>query len=111
MLRSRTLRLTSNRTMDESELEGTQGDVPEGVGPEVFREHLQQVTRRHASHGAHITLEEEDLFLEDIQGVEQESEGGRSRVRLRNGVIIGGLTGAAIVAALATVRFRRRRHQ
>ena len=97
--------------MDESELEGTQGDVPEGVGPEVFREHLQQVTRRHASHGAHITLEEEDLFLEDIQGVEQESEGGQSRVRLRNGVIIGGLTGAAIVAALATVRFRRRRHQ
>ncbi len=32
----------------------------------------------------------------------------KSRVRLRNGAIIGGLTGAAIVAALATVRYRRR---
>jgi hypothetical protein len=53
-------------------------------------------------------LEEQSLFLEDIQGVEQESGTGRSRVRLRNGVIIGGLTGAAIVAALATVRYRRR---
>jgi hypothetical protein len=97
--------------MDESELEGIQGDVPEGVGPEVFREHLQQVTQHHGGHGGHITLEDEDLFLEDIEGVEQESESGRSRVRLRNGVIIGGLTGAAIVAALATVRFRRRRRQ
>lgn len=97
--------------MDESELDGLQGDIPEGVGPEVFREHLEEITRRHAGHGAHITLDEEDLFLDDIQGVEQESDGRRSRVRLRNGVIIGGLTGAAIVAALATVRFRRRRRQ
>jgi MYXO-CTERM domain-containing protein len=28
---------------------------------------------------------------------------------LRNGAIIAGVTGAAIVAALATIRFRRRR--
>lgn len=94
--------------MDDSELERMEGDVPEGVGPEVFREHLEQVTRQHANNDAHITLEEERLYLADIQGVEQESEGGRSRVHLHNGVIIGGLTGAAIVATLATVRFRRR---
>jgi MYXO-CTERM domain-containing protein len=28
---------------------------------------------------------------------------------LRNGAIVGGLTGAAIVAALATIRYRRRK--
>ena len=94
--------------MDDSEHEHLQGDVPEGVGPEVFREHLEQVTRQHADDGAHITLDEESLYLEDIQGVEQEPGSGRSRIRLRNGVIIGGITGAAIVAALATVRYRRR---
>jgi hypothetical protein len=53
-------------------------------------------------------VDAEDLYLEDIQAVEQETGSGRSRIRLRNGVIIGGLTGAAIVAALATVRYRRR---
>ena len=94
--------------MDDSEIEQSGGEIPEGVGPEIFREHLEQESRRHADDGAHITLEEEELYLEDIQGVEQESWTGRSRVRLRNGVIIGGLTGAAIVAALATVRYRRR---
>ena len=94
--------------MDDSELEHSGGEVPEGVGPEIFREHLEQVSRRHGDDGAHITLDEGDVYLEDIQGVEQESGGGRSRIRLRNGVIIGGLTGAAIVAALATVRYRRR---
>jgi hypothetical protein len=97
--------------MDETEHEGLQGDVPEGVGPEVFREHLEHVTRHHAADGGYITLNEEDLFFDDIQVVESEPESGRSRIRLRNGLIIGGLTGAAIVAALATVRFRRRRHQ
>jgi hypothetical protein len=51
------------------------------------------------------------VFLDDIDSVEAEDEGRRSRVRLRNGLIIGGLTGAAIVAALATVRYRRRHHQ
>jgi hypothetical protein len=94
--------------MDDSEHEHGGGEVPEGVGPEIFREHLEQVSRRHADDGAHITVENEDLYLEDIQEVEQEPAGGRSRIRLRNGVIIGGLTGAAIVAALATVRYKRR---
>jgi hypothetical protein len=96
--------------VDDREHERTHGDVPDGVGPELFREHLQQVTRDHAGTGAQIKLQEETLFLEDIQAVDDERVGGRSQVRLRNGLIIGGLTGAAIVAALATVRFRRR-HQ
>jgi hypothetical protein len=95
--------------MDDTQHEGPQGEVPEGVGPGVFREHLGHVTRQHGDDGAHITIDEKTLFLEDIQGVEHEPETGRSRVRLRNGVIIGGLTGAAIVAALATIRYRRRR--
>jgi hypothetical protein len=95
--------------MNEAEHEQTHGDVPEGLGPEVFREHFERVAQGHASHDAHITLEDESVFLDDIVGVEPELEAGRSRVRLRNGVIIGGLTGAAIIAALATVRFRRRR--
>lgn len=97
--------------VDESELEQTQGEVPDGVGPELFREHLRQVARRHAADGAHVTLDDEVVNLDDIEGVDLEPDTGRSRVRMRNGVIIGGLTGAAIVAALATVRFRRRHRQ
>ena len=89
--------------------EEVQGDVPEGLGPEVFRERLRQAAQQDPAHGAHIMIEEETVFLEDVQAVEAEPEGHKSRVRLRNGAIIGGLTGAAIVAALATVRYRRRK--
>jgi hypothetical protein len=94
--------------VDEHDSEKTQGEVPEGIGPEVFREQLRQAAKQDPEHGAHITIEKETVFLEDVQSVEAEPEGHKSRVRLRNGAIIGGLTGAAIVAALATVRYRRR---
>jgi hypothetical protein len=97
-------------TVDESEhAEEVRGDVPEGLGPDVFRERLDQARRDGAEHGGHITLQDQSVFLDEIDSVEAEAEGHHSRVRLRNGLIIGGLTGAAIVAALATVRYRRRR--
>jgi hypothetical protein len=92
-----------------SDHERVSGDVPDGVGPEVFREQLRRAARQDPEHGAHIQLESETVFLEDVEAVEADTEPHRSRVRLRNGAIIGGLTGAAIVAALATVRYRRRR--
>jgi len=95
--------------VDEKEIDPIHGDVPEGLGPEVFREQLRQAARQDPEHGAHITLEKETVFLEDVQAVEAEPEGHKSRVRLRNGAIVGGLTGAAIVAALATIRYRRRK--
>jgi hypothetical protein len=95
--------------VDEKETDPIHGDVPEGLGPEVFREQLRQAAQQDPEHGAHITLEKETVFLEDVQAVEAEHEGHKSRVRLRNGAIVGGLTGAAIVAALATIRYRRRK--
>ena len=49
-----------------------------------------------------------EVILADIDSVEAEADGHQSRIRLRNGLIIGGITGAAIVAALATIRYRRR---
>jgi hypothetical protein len=98
---------------DESEHgEYAHGEIPEGVGPSVFRDRLDEARRAGAEHGAHITIRDEHVYLEDIESVEpEEGAGDRSRVRLRNGLIIGGLTGAAIVAALATVRYRRRHRQ
>jgi hypothetical protein len=95
--------------VDEPEIDRTQGETPEGVGPEVFREQLRHAARQDSEHGAYIQLDEDTVFLEDIETVEAEPEGHRSRVRLRSGLIISGLTGAAIVAALATVRYRQRR--
>jgi hypothetical protein len=94
--------------VDEKDGDAIQGDVPEGLGPEVFREQLREAARQDPAHGAHIRLQEETLFLEDVESVEAEPEAHKSRVRLRNGAIIGGVTGAAIVAALATIRYRHR---
>lgn len=95
--------------MDETEGEEAQGEVPDGVGPEVFREQLRHAARQDPEHGAHVTLHDEGVYLADIESVEAEEGGHRSRITLRNGAIIAGVTGAAIVAALATIRFRRRR--
>jgi len=94
-------------TMSDHEWQA--GEVPDGVGPEVFREQLRRAAQQDPEHGAHIQLDSETVFLEDVEAVEAEPDAPTSRVRLRNGVIIGGLTGAAIVAALATIRYRRRR--
>jgi len=87
------------------------GEVPDGVGPEVFRERLAEAARHGAEHGAHMRLRDQEVYLEDIESIEEDDEGRGSRVLLRNGLIIGGITGAAIVAALATIRYRRRRRQ
>ena len=99
--------------MDETEAEDVaedvQGEIPDGVGPEVFRERLRQAAQQDPEHGAHVTLHDEGLYLADIESVEADEDGHRSRITLRNGAIIAGVTGAAIVAALATIRFRRRR--
>ena len=90
-----------------------QGEVPEGVvGPEIFREQLRRAAEQDPEDGAHVTLQEKSLYLADIESVEPDEtdEGGHhSIITLRNGAIIAGVTGAAIVAALATIRFRRRR--
>lgn len=85
------------------------GEFPHGVGPEIFRDRLAQLAADAREHGGEIRLEDVTVALDDIARVEPDSEGHRSRVSLRSGLVIGGLTGAAIVAALATIRYRRRR--
>jgi hypothetical protein len=93
--------------------DGAHGEIPDGVGPELFRERLRQVAGLDPEDGAHVTLGEQSFYLADIESVEADQGGGddeaRSRITLRNGAIIAGVTGAAIVAALATIRFRKRR--
>jgi hypothetical protein len=94
--------------VEEQETDRATGEIPEGVGPEVFREHLRHAARQGTSGQARIQLGDDTVVLGDIESVEEEPGGHRSRVRLRNGLIIGGLTGAAIVAALGTIRYIRR---
>jgi hypothetical protein len=96
---------------DGPDTESPFGEVPSGVGPEVFREQLQQAADQDPADGAVVILEGEELFLSDIESVETGDEPHHTRVRLRNGLIIGGVTGAAIVTALAAVRFHRKRSQ
>ena len=44
----------------------TRGDVPEGVGPEVFRERLRQAAGDDTAPDAHIQLDEQAVVLGDI---------------------------------------------
>jgi hypothetical protein len=93
--------------VDAIEAEDPVGEVPD-LGPEVFREQLRRAARQDPDDGTHVTLHDEGLSLADIESVEAEDE-SNGRASHCNGVIIAGVTGAAIVAALATIRFRRRR--
>ncbi|HEY7107141.1 MAG TPA: hypothetical protein VH986_12105 [Acidimicrobiia bacterium] len=101
---------TAGNATDDDGAHAAQGEVPEGVvGPEIFREQLRRAAGLDPEDGAHVTLDEQSIYLADIESVEPEDEHGhRSIITLRNGAIIAGVTGAAIVAALATIRFRRR---
>ncbi len=94
--------------MDETESgEDIQGEVPDGIGPEIFRERLRRAAAQDPTDGAVVEFEHDTVFLADIASVEEDAETRQSRIRLRNGLVIGSLTGAAIVAALATIRYRR----
>lgn len=72
--------------MDETGY-GAQGEIPDGVGPEMFQGRLRQAAGLDPEDGAHVTLAEQSFYLADIESVEADEGGGgdeaRSRITLR----------------------------
>ena len=90
------------------------GDIPEGVGAELYPTHLDHLRRHEAYQDAVLSFpdaagEKQDIALDQVAEIEDPSEGSsRGRIRLRNGVIVLA-SGAVIAAAIAALRYRRAR--
>jgi hypothetical protein len=90
------------------------GDVPEGLAADLYPRHLEHLSRQDAYRDAVLRFADapdgaHDVALDQVTGIEDPSEGSsRWKIRLRNGAIVLA-SGAAIAAAIAALRYRRRR--
>ena len=90
------------------------GDIPEGVGAELYPAHLDHLRRHDAYRDAVLSFrdaagETQDVALGEVAAIEHPSGGSsRGRIRLRNGAIVLA-SGAVIATAIAALRYRRAR--
>jgi hypothetical protein len=100
----------SDDDLDEAPL----GEVPAWVGAELYPAHLDYLKQHEAFQEAVLSFPDEtgghqDVALDQVTDAETPKEGSdRARIRLRNGAIVLA-SGAVIAAAIAAVRYRRKR--
>jgi hypothetical protein len=88
------------------------GEVPEGVGGDLYSKHLDDLRRDRAFGEAVLSFRDADgrereVPIDEIEGTEAEAGSSRTKILLRNGAIVIA-TGAVIAGAIAAVRYRRR---
>jgi len=89
------------------------GEVPEGLGADLYSKHLQDLKREPAFGEAVLSFPDEvgghhEVALHDVETTEGTDDGSnRTKILLRNGVIVVA-SGAVIAGAIAAVRYRRR---
>jgi hypothetical protein len=89
------------------------GEVPEGLGADLYSKHLQDLKREPAFGEAVLSFPDEvgghqEVALHDVETTEGADDGSnRTKILLRNGVIVVA-SGAVIAGAIAAVRYRRR---
>lgn len=99
---------------DDAADDGQSGDVPEGVGADLYPTHLEHLRRQEAYQDAVLSFPDaegrkQDIPLDQVTEIEEPSRGGsRGKITLRNGVIVVA-SGAVIAAAIAALRYRRAR--
>jgi hypothetical protein len=89
------------------------GDVPEGVGADLYPRHLEYLSRHEAFQEAVLSFPDSaggrhDLAIHEVEDAQPGDEGpSRARIRLRSGAVVLA-SGAVIAVALAAIRYRRR---
>ena len=98
---------------DEDADEQPLGEVPEGLGSDLYPKHLDDLRRDPAFRDSVLSFRDEagqvqDVALDDVTAIEEPSEDNpRAKIWLRNGAIVLA-SGAVIAGAIAAVRCRRR---
>lgn len=91
----------------------TLGEVPEGLGSDLYPKHLDDLRRDPAFRDSVLSFRDDagkrqDIAIDDVTAVEQPSEDNpRAKIWLRNGAIVLA-SGAVIAGAIAALRYRRR---
>ena len=90
------------------------GDVPEGVGADLYPKHLEYLSQHEAFQEAVLPFSDDtggrqDVAIDDVAGTEESGDGPNlSRILLRSGAVVLA-SGAVIAAGIAAVRYRRKR--
>lgn len=89
------------------------GEVPEGVGDDLYPAHLESLSRDPAFGDAVLSFRDtsgtdRQIPIDEVESIERPDEGSTgAKIWLRNGAIVLA-TGAVIAGAIATVRYRRK---
>ena len=102
---------SDDRDFDDAPL----GEVPAGVGGELYAKRLEGLSRQEAFGEGVLSITdteggEQEIPLGEVAGTEHDHETDRTKIRLRNGAIVV-VSGAVIAAAVATIRYRRKHKQ
>ena len=88
------------------------GEVPAGLGADLYTKRLSDLSKDEEFGEAVLSFrdddgDEQEISLDDVAGTEHDEGSNKTKIRLRNGVIVVA-TGAVVAAAIATVRYRRK---
>jgi len=98
-----------DRDSDEQVL----GEVPEGLGADLYSKHLEDLKREPAFGEAVLSFPDEagghhEIAIGDVAGTAGADDGSNhTKILLRNGAIVVA-SGAVIAGAIAAVRYRRK---
>jgi hypothetical protein len=98
---------------DDDPVEPLLGEMPEGLGADLYSKHLEDLKREPAFGEAVLSFPDEaggrhEIAIDEVEGTEDTDDGSnRTKILLRSGAIVV-VSGAVIAAAIAAVRYRRR---
>jgi hypothetical protein len=98
---------------DEPDDDPMLGEVPEGLGADLYPKHLEDLKREPAFGEAVLSFPDDagghhEISLDDVEATEGADDGSdRTKILLRNGAIVLA-SGAVIAGAIAAVRYRRK---
>jgi len=98
---------------DRDSEEQVLGEVPEGLGADLYSKHLEDLKREPAFGEAVLSFPDEagghqEIAIGDVEGTAGVDDGSNhTKILLRNGAIVVA-SGAVIAGAIAAVRYRRR---
>jgi hypothetical protein len=100
-----------DRDFDDAHL----GEVPAGVGADLYAKRLESLSRQEAFGEGILSIPdadgtEQEIPLDEVEGTEHDHETNRTKIRLRNGAIVV-VSGAVIAGAVAAIRYRRKHKQ
>jgi hypothetical protein len=99
---------------NDDDLDPPLGDVPEGVGADLYPKHLEYLSRHEAFQEGVLPFSDDvggrqDVAIDEVAGTEESGDGPNlSRILLRSGAVVLA-SGAVIAAGIAAVRYRRKR--